>query len=260
MTDRRVTPDPDLVRTRIPARLTVPLSNLCRSAGGPRDRQLLLGDRVTIFAEDGDWSYVQALKDGYCGYLLSDHLGPDLPPTHRVTAPATQSYADADIKSPDRMSLSFGCLLSATSESATFIETPEGHVPRQHVHRIGTYASDPAAVAELFLGTPYLWGGNSRNGIDCSGLVQASLLACGIACPGDSDLQCAELGGSLPSGSPYRRNDLIFWKGHVALVVDAETMIHANGGHMAVAHEGILAAISRIDLQGDGLPVAHKRM
>ncbi|XDA98552.1 NlpC/P60 family protein [Sulfitobacter sp. LCG007] len=260
MTDRRLTPDPQRIRTRIPARVTVPLADLCRVPGWPRDRQLLLGESVTVFDDADGWSYVQAGKDGYCGYLRSDALGPDLPATHRVTAPATQAYEAPDIKSPDRMMLSFGCLLSATAESATFIATPEGHVPRQHVHRVGSYASDPAAVAELFLGTPYLWGGNSRSGIDCSGLVQAAMLACGIDCPADSDLQCAGFGKDVPSGSGYQRNDLLFWKGHVALVTDPRTLIHANGGYMAVVFEKIDEAISRIELQGDGMPTAHKRL
>ncbi|MDW4498307.1 NlpC/P60 family protein [Sulfitobacter sp. D35] len=260
MTDRRLTPDPEHLRTRIPARVTVPVSDLCRSPDGPRDRQMLLGDGVTVFSEDDGWSYVQAARDGYCGFLRSETVGPALEPTHRVAAPATQAYSAPDIKSPDRMTLSFGCQLCATSESATFIETPEGHVPRQHVHRIGTYASDPASVAELFLGTPYLWGGNSRNGIDCSGLVQAAMLACDIDCPGDSDMQRAHLGTDLPAGSDYRRNDLIFWTGHVALVTGPDMLIHANGGHMAVAVEGIANAISRIERQGDGLPTAHKRL
>ena len=81
--------------------------------------------------------------------------------------------------------------------------------------------TDPVAVAELFLGTPYLWGGNSRAGIDCSGLVQAALLACGIACPGDSDLQAAiRRHARLSRSSRSARGDLIFWKGHVAMVAD----------------------------------------
>jgi cell wall-associated NlpC family hydrolase len=158
------------------------------------------------------------------------------------------------------MTLSFGSKLAALSETATFIETEIGHIPRQHVHRIDTLATDPAAAAEVFLGTPYLWGGNSAWGIDCSGLIQAACLACGIPCPGDSDQQAEQLGDTLPSDTPFERNDLLFWTGHVALVFDTTTLIHANAGHMAVAFEPITKAIDRIITQGDGPPTLHKRL
>jgi len=133
----------------------------------------------------------------------------------------------------------------------------EAWVPAAHLAPVDTLEPDPVAVAEKFLGTPYVWGGNTAFGIDCSGLVQAALLACGIECPGDADLQMAL--GEEATGAP-RRGDLMFWKGHVALVVDADTLIHANAGHMAVACEGIEAATARIAAQGDGPVTAHRRL
>jgi cell wall-associated NlpC family hydrolase len=132
-------------------------------------------------------------------------------------------------------------------------------VPKPHLRPISHPFRDPVTVAQLFFGTPYLWGGNSAFGIDCSGLVQAALLACGIACPGDSDLQAA-LGNTVPDDAPMLRGDLIFWKGHVAMVVDDQTLIHANAHHMAVAYEPIDAAIARIKAQGGGTVTGRRRL
>ena len=135
-----------------------------------------------------------------------------------------------------------------------------GYVPQVHLSKIGALLPDPVSVAELFIGTPYLWGGNSRLGIDCSGLVQAALLAGGMPCPGDSDQQMAALGTLLAPGTAPQRGDLLFWKGHVAMVVDAKTIIHATGHPMAVVFEPLESAIDRIKAQ-EGLGVsAHKRL
>ena len=112
-------------------------------------------------------------------------------------------------------------------------------------------------MAESLLHSPYLWGGNSRAGLDCSGLVQLAFAAAGIALPGDSDLQQAT-GQDIPADAALRRGDLIFWKGHVAIIVDDHRLIHANGHSMSVAYEDTKACIARIMAQAGG-PVTHRR-
>ena len=257
MSDPRVTPDLAKVVRRDPRQVVRPLVDLLRRPDGPRDRQLLFGDAVTVFQDADGWSYVQAVKDAYCGYVRTEDLGPFAPPTHRVSAPATHAYKQADFKSPDQISLSYGSRVVVQSLDGSYAQTELGFIPAVHLAPVTEVAQDPASVAALFLGTPYLWGGNSRWGIDCSGLVQAALLACDIPCPGDSDMQQGL--GTAASG-PYQRNDLLFWNGHVALVTDAETLIHANAGAMATVYEPIEAAISRIEFQGDGPVTAHRRL
>jgi len=257
MSDPRMTPDPAHITGRDPAQVALPVADLCRAPGGPRDRQLIFGDTVVVLGAFDGWNYVQADRDGYCGYVRRAALGPISQPTHKVIAPATHVYKSADFKSPDLLSLSFASHLHVTDQTTKFAQTNAGHVPLTHLAAVSTHATDPATIAALFLGTPYLWGGNSRWGIDCSGLVQAALLACAIPCPGDSDLQ-QQLG--TPATGPYKRNDLLFWKGHVALVVDADTLIHANAHAMSVVNEPINAAIKRIADQDDGPVTGHRRL
>ena len=260
MTDRRTTPDPDLAGEGTPAQIAVPVCDLQRSPDGPRDRQLIYGDPVTVFHTDRGWAYVQSEKDGYCGHLRMMGLGEVLKPTHRVSAPATHAYLQPDFKSPDRAALTFGSKVHVSNQTDEYAESQLGYIPRQHLQPIADASTDPAEVAALFLGTPYLWGGNSRWGIDCSGLLQAALLACGIDCPGDSDQQEATVGSLCEAGAKPLRNDLLFWKGHVALVTGPDEIIHANAHKMAVTHEGLSEAIKRIADQDGGPVTAHRRI
>lgn len=242
------------------ARIALPVVDLLRTPDGPRDRQLLCGDAVTLLERQEGWVRLRAAKDHYEGYVQQSALAPALPPSHWISAPASHAYSSADFKSPELCSLSLGSQVLVSGQEGRFAKTDQGYIPLVHLSPLSEPAKDPVAVSESLLGTPYLWGGNSRFGIDCSGLVQAGCLACGIACPGDSGPQERELGELLPAGTAYQRGDLLFWKGHVAWVRDPETLLHANAHAMAVALEPLQAAIARIAEQGDGPVTAHRRL
>lgn len=241
------------------ALVVVPVADLLDLPAGARDRQLLLGDAVTVIDRDRGHVFVQAAKDGYCGWLADAAVGAGQEPTHRVASPATHVYPEPSVQSCERFSLSLGARLAVVEEAGVWAETTLGFVPTSHLRRIGDWEADAVRVAESLIGTPYLWGGNSRAGLDCSGLVQLALDAAGRACPGDSDMQQA-LGEAIPQGTALRRGDLLFWKGHVALVVDADCLIHANGHTMSVSLEGITAATDRIAAQGGGPVIARRRL
>jgi cell wall-associated NlpC family hydrolase len=240
-----------------PRSVTTPLTDLLATPTGPRDRQLLKGTQVTVFEDRDGLSFLQSARDGYCGWAATAALGPLQTPTHLVATRATHIYRDEDIKSPDLAHLSFGAQVTVTNERRKFWETPNGFIPKPALRPLDKPFRDPVTVAQLHFGTPYLWGGNSVLGIDCSGLVQAALLACAVPCPGDSDLQRSI--GTEATGDP-RRGDLWFWKGHVAMVVDADTLIHANAHHMATAYEPLRNAPLRIEAQGDGPVIARRRV
>ncbi len=242
-----------------PAQVIVPVLDLMRDHCGPRDRQLLYGETVQVRDVKNGWSHVRADKDAYTGHVRSASLGPVQPATHWVSAPATHIYRAADFKSPEKISLSFGSHVTVLSNADDYAETGDGFIPIVHLTPVGTYLHDPLKVAAQFLGTPYLWGGNSRFGLDCSGLVQAAFEACGRPCPADSDQQEQAFGPPLPYATPPQRGDLLFWNGHVAMVQSPDTLLHANAFHMAVSLEPLGAAIARIEAQGDGKVTSHRR-
>ncbi|MBN2907671.1 MAG: C40 family peptidase [Rhodobacteraceae bacterium] len=245
----------------VPYRVTRPLVDLLRAPGGPRERQMLLGEAFEVLEIHEGHAFGWAARDGFVGYVPAQALSDSAPdPTHIVAVPASHAYSAPDLKRPEVMGLSFGTRLRVVSASGAFFETAEGwFVPKPHLRPANAPFADPVTVAQLFFGAPYLWGGNAIWGIDCSGLVQAAWLASGRACPGDSDQQARSLGTALPPGTTPERGDLLFWAGHVALVVDPQVMIHANAHTMSVAYERIPEAIARIEGQGDGPVTAHRR-
>jgi len=231
------------------ARVAAPLADLRAAPGGPRDRQLLHGARFCVLDRDAGHAFGFHQGDGYCGWLDAGALGADHAVTHWVCAPATHVYRDADIKSPDTAALSFGARVQVLAIEGAFAHGSQGHLPARHLRALGDWLADPVEAARCFLGTPYLWGGNSRAGIDCSGLVQAARNACGLPCPPDSDLQAAMPGETVEPGQEAP-GDLVFWKGHVAMVSAPGMIIHANAWHMSVVEEPLNDAEARIAASG----------
>jgi cell wall-associated NlpC family hydrolase len=234
------------------------------AADAEQATQALKGEHVTIYDRNGEgWAWGQLEADGYVGWLPDAALArPATGPTHKVTALRTFAFPGPSIKLPPSEAPVMGSRLTVIRDDGMFAVTREGwFVPKAHLASLDAHAPDFVAVAERFLGTPYLWGGKSCLGIDCSGLVQISLHTAGIDCPRDSDMQQAQLGRSLDAdeSKDLRRGDLIFWKGHVAIVRNADTVVHANAFHMATAFEGIEETIARIRVSGSEV-TAIKRL
>jgi cell wall-associated NlpC family hydrolase len=226
--------------------------------------EALKGERVTIYDTDGEgWAWGQLDADRYVGWLPESALGPPgAKATHKVTALRTLMFPGPSIKLPPLAGLPLGATLAiARVDDRLAVTTAGGYVPAVHLKPVGEFESDFVAVAERFLGVPYLWGGKTALGLDCSGLVQVALTACGLACPRDSDMQEAALGTPLAPVADHAnldRGDLLFWKGHVAIARGRDSLIHANAFHMAVAVEPVAGAIARISQAGSELTTVRR--
>jgi cell wall-associated NlpC family hydrolase len=222
----------------------------------PLATEALKGERVTIYDTNAEgWAWGQLAADRYVGWLPANALAPaGAPPTHKVTALRTLAFPGPSIKQPPIEALPLGVRLHIVRVEDRMAVTRAGaYVPLAHLAPLDVDEPDFVAVGERFLGAPYLWGGKTALGLDCSGLVQVALTAAGIACPRDSDMQEQALGLAVAPATALaepKRGDLIFWKGHVAIVRDCATLIHANAFHMAVAIEPVAAAMARIHAAG----------
>lgn len=214
------------------------------------DTEVLFGETVAVYEAVDGWAWVQLQRDGYVGYMPADALVSQLEATtHFVSAVGTFVYPVADIKVSPLMHLSIGSELAVAQREERFSRlVTGGYIVNRHISETGRYARDFVEIAERLIGTPYLWGGRTRIGLDCSGLVQLALQAAGVSCLRDSDMQEASLGTRVtvpPAFEGLQRGDLVFWKGHVGIMSDGIMMVHANAHHMAVAVEPVHEAAQR---------------
>ncbi|MDH7796833.1 MULTISPECIES: NlpC/P60 family protein [unclassified Beijerinckia] len=278
--DRRTTPArPDLTADALRGRVSSARYTLGRhmrvaveaqalraspSLDAALDTQALFGEDVTVFDESHGWAWVQLQADHYVGYLPTVSLIAPVEATHRVSAPRTLVYPSADIKRPIVMALPMQARLAVTRTTEKFVEVAGlGCIWRDHVTPLAETEQDFIAVARRFLFAPYLWGGKTSSGIDCSGLVQIALHACGLPCPRDSDMIAQQTGTAVTvqaDGADCQRGDLVCWKGHVGIVSDAGALLHANGHHMQVIEEPLAGAVTRIRNSGGGEITAVRRL
>jgi cell wall-associated NlpC family hydrolase len=229
------------------------------------DTQVLFGEPATLYDAQDGWAWVQLETDRYVGYLPFAALAEGfVTPTHVVRVNRTFVYPRPDIKAPSDAGLSLGARLRVESTEGNFARLADGgYIFAQHLMPYGEKAADFVAVAEALAGAPYLWGGKSLLGIDCSGLVQVALAQAGVGSPRDTDLQQKALGTPLPIAAAekeLRRGDLVFWKGHVGIMRDRSMLLHANAHHMLVASEPLREARARILAKGAGDITALKRL
>ncbi|MFC5067513.1 NlpC/P60 family protein [Flaviflagellibacter deserti] len=219
--------------------------------------EAIFGEPVAVYDLDEGWAWVQLESDRYVGWLPEWALGPVAgEPTHRVSALRTFIFPGASIKQPPEEALTLGSHVIVEREEGMFaVLATGGYVPRQHLAPLAADEDDYVSVAERFVGAPYLWGGKTSLGLDCSGLVQVAFDAAGLDAPRDSDMQEAGIGNpvAFDGAGDLQRGDLIFWKGHVAIARGDGTIIHANAHHMAVAIEDAAGAIARIAEAGSSI-------
>ena len=240
--------------------VNVSFVDLLGSPDGKRNRQLIYGSKVKYFSAAKGWAFIQNTYDNYVGYVPESTIASETQKTHIVTAPLAHVFMEPNIKSKNIEILPLAARVSGEVIENGFLGTELGWISVSQLKRKTELSKDPVEVSKLLQNAPYLWGGNTTLGIDCSGLIQVSLLLCGVDCPGDSDQQMNTLGQNIDIGSPRKKGDILFWKGHVAWVVNERQILHANAYHMATVIEDANEAIERIKKQDNNNLIAHKRL
>lgn len=238
--------------------------NSAASAQSGLGSELIFGESVTVFEVSNGWAWLQNEADRYVGYADAAGLRPGHgAPTHYVQALRTHLYCQPDLKAPVRDVLSMNAAVEVSDFDGAFVGlTDGGWVWAGHLAEAGKFESDHGSVALRFLGTPYLWGGRSSIGLDCSALVQMALLRCGINAPRDSDMQAGSLGEPVPFGgdqSTLQRGDLVFWPGHVGIWLNSSQFVHASAAHMMTVAEPFETTVRRIrEGSGDEVTVVRR--
>lgn len=242
-------------------RITVPFANLLDRPDGGLQRQLLFGEAFQVDTVQNGWAKGMRPYDQYEGYILEADLAEWTTPTHRIEAFGAHVYPVPDIKTVPRFRLPFQAEVTVIKEQSEFMElASDGYVHQCHLMPIDHLEPDYVATAKRFLDVPYLWGGNTQYGLDCSGLISAAMRAAGIPCAADSADQEKTLGETVASDTPLRRGDIVFWKGHVGLMADSDVLLHANAHHMKVVLEPFQVACDRIHAAGVGPVTSVKRL
>lgn len=240
-----------------------PVADILREPGGGLERQLLFGDSFLVLEPDSGAGYCfgQAQDGNYVGYVKQANLGAFVEPTHIICSLGAHVYPEPKLKTVPQMGLPFAAYITVAGAENGYCQLATGgFVPLQQIAPLGRNFTDFVTVAESFLRVPYLWGGDSNTGLDCSALVHIALRAQGITCPRDSDLQEKTLGWVLAQDAELQRGDLVFWKGHVGIMQDGARILHANAHFMAVTSETLADVCAKVEAAGEGQITSRRRL